>query len=296
MDLIYRYDPFQPVARPAVASAAEATRALTDGNDRLATLVKRMQLRTLGAEAGDPLVIPVSPISLGLPLVPGATLQQTPFALVLGCSDARAPIEAIFDQSFNTLFVVRIAGNVLGTECLGSIDYAVRNLGQSLKLVVVLGHSGCGAVSAAVDAYLSPHDFVDIAFTHALRSLVDRIQIAVRGASKALRSVGGDAIVSSPDYRENLIEMAVYLNAAITAYDLQREISSLGITTLPIVFGVYELSTMRVQGLPSDRSRPPSSESNFSAAPSSSDEFAELGNRLAKRLLSTGDVGSSAEW
>lgn len=296
MDLIYRYDPFQPVARPAVASAEEASRALTDGNDRLASLVKRMQLRTLGAEAGEPLVIPVSPISLGLPLVPGATLQQTPFALVLGCSDARAPIEAIFDQSFNTLFVVRIAGNVLGTECLGSIDYAVRNLGQSLKLVVVLGHSGCGAVSAAVDAYLSPHDFVDIAFTHALRSLVDRIQIAVRGASKALRSVGGDSIVSSPDYRENLIATAVYLNAAITAYDLKREISSLGITTLPIVFGVYELSTMRVQGLPDDRSRPPIPESNFSPAPSSSDEFADLGAQLAKRLLSSGDVGSSTEW
>jgi carbonic anhydrase len=296
MDLIYRYDPFQPVQRPVIESAEAARRTLIEGNTRLAEIVKRMQARTLGAEAGEPLVIPVSPITLGLPLVSGALLQQTPFALVLGCSDARAPIEAIFDRSFNDLFVVRIAGNVLGTECLGSIDYAVRNLGQSLKLVVVLGHSGCGAVSAAVDAYLSPQDFVDIAFTHALRSLVDRIQIAVRGAAKALTSVGGPSIVSSPDYRENLIETAVYLNAAVTAYDLKREIAALGITNLPIVFGVYELSTMHVRGLPDDRSRPPTFQTDFSAAPTSSEEFVKLGAELAERLLGGSDVGSSTEW
>src|SRR5690349_12668171 len=112
MDLIYRYDPFQPVSRPVVESAEAASQTLIDGNDRLAKLVQRMQARTLGAEAGEPMVIPVSPISLGLPIVSGASLQQTPFALVLGCSDARAPVEAIFDRSFNDLFVVRIAGNV----------------------------------------------------------------------------------------------------------------------------------------------------------------------------------------
>jgi len=296
MDLIYRYDPFQPVARPVVESAEAAARTLSDGNDRLAKLVQRMQARTLGAEAGEPLVIPVSPISLGLPLVSGALLQQTPFALVLGCSDARAPIEAIFDRSFNDLFVVRIAGNVLGTECLGSIDYAARNLGDSLKLIVVLGHSGCGAVTAAVDSYLSPKNFVDIAFTHALRSLVDRIQIGVRGAAKALQMVGGDEVVSSPDYREILIETAIYLNAAVTAYDLKREIASLGITGLPVVFGVYNLSTIRVRGLPDDRSRPRTQESDFSSAPGSAEDFEKLGAEVAQRLLGSGDVGASTEW
>ena len=61
---------------------------------------------------------------MGLPFLPGAALDQQPFAMVLGCSDARVPIESIFDQSFNEMFVVRVAGNVLGTEGLGSFDYA----------------------------------------------------------------------------------------------------------------------------------------------------------------------------
>ena len=100
------------------------------------------------------------------------------------------PIELIFDQSPNDLFVIRVAGNVLGVECLGSIDYAVANLGQSLKLVAVLGHTVCGAVSAAVDSYLTPKNYAEIAFTHAMRSLIDRIQTAVRGAARALEARG----------------------------------------------------------------------------------------------------------
>ncbi len=112
--------------------------------------------------------------------------MQSPFGIVLGCSDARAPIELIFDQSHNELFVVRVAGNVLGTECLGSIEYAARNFAASLRLVVVLGHSGCGAVGAAVDLYLDPVAYGAIAETHSLRSIIDRILVVVRIADKAL--------------------------------------------------------------------------------------------------------------
>src|SRR4029079_13659120 len=155
-------------------------------------------------------------------------LKQTPFALVLGCSDARVPVEQIFDQSFNDLFVVRIAGNVLGTECVGSVDVAVRQFAESLKLVVVLGHTGCGAVGAAVETYLSPKDYAAITFTHALRSLADRIMIAVRGASNALQNVCGRNVVHHPNYKDALKEVAVYLNAAITAFDLRREVIALG--------------------------------------------------------------------
>src|SRR5438552_17467632 len=148
-----------------------------------------MQQATLGEGTQTEVVVPICPVSLGMPIWAGEIPKQKPYALVLGCSDARVPIEPIFDQSFNDLFVVRIAGNVLGTECLGSVDYAVRHFADSLKLVVVLGHTGCGAVSAAVETYLSPQDYADIAFTHALRSLVDRIMISVRGASNALQHV-----------------------------------------------------------------------------------------------------------
>ncbi|WP_306213824.1 carbonic anhydrase [Actinoplanes sp. RD1] len=73
--------------------------------------------------------------------------SQAPFALVLGCSDSRLPAEIVFDQGLGDLFVVRTAGHVLDTAVLGSIEYAVAVLG--VPLIVVLGHTGCGAVAAA---------------------------------------------------------------------------------------------------------------------------------------------------
>ena len=97
--------------------------------------------------------------------------------------------------------MVRIAGNILGTEGLGSFDYAVRNLGHSLKAVVVLGHTGCGAVTAAVDTYLAPSEYANIAYTHSLRTLVDRLMIAVRGAAKAIERRCGNVAKVHPDYR-----------------------------------------------------------------------------------------------
>ncbi len=73
---------------------------------------------------------------------------QQPFAVVLGCSDSRVPVETIFDQGPGDLFVVRLAGNIVTSEGLGSIEYAIELLDSSL--VLVLGHTGCGAVQAAL--------------------------------------------------------------------------------------------------------------------------------------------------
>lgn len=292
MDLIYHYDPFQPVASSEIPDAATALAALRAGNERFADIVARMQAVTMGGAAGEPLVIPVSPISLGLPVVNGVAPTQTPFGLVLGCSDARVPTEAVFDQSFNDLFVVRIAGNVMGTECVGSIDYAVRQLGQSLKVAVVLGHTGCGAVTAAVDVYESPGDYVDIASTHALRSLVDRIQIAVRGAAKALRQTAGNEAANRPGYRKALIEVAVYLNAALTAYDLQREIRGVdGTRDLRVVFGVCDLGDLRIRALPD----PPQGDAQavrptFADAPERAEDFVELAARVSERVVARGTL------
>jgi carbonic anhydrase len=74
--------------------------------------------------------------------------DQHPFAVVLGCADSRVPPELVFDQGLGDLFVVRVAGNTLDDEILGSIEYAVEHLG--VRLVVVLGHENCGAVKAAL--------------------------------------------------------------------------------------------------------------------------------------------------
>ncbi|CAN5287349.1 carbonic anhydrase [soil metagenome] len=75
-------------------------------------------------------------------------LGQTPFAVVLGCSDSRVPIEIVFDQGFGYLFITRVAGNVVEIGTTGSIEYAVEHL--KTHLVVVMGHEGCGAVKAAL--------------------------------------------------------------------------------------------------------------------------------------------------
>src|SRR5262245_42098951 len=71
--------------------------------------------------------------------------RQAPHSIVLGCSDARVPAELVFDAGPNELFVVRVAGNVLGDECLGSIEYALYHFEESVRLLVVVGHTGCGA-------------------------------------------------------------------------------------------------------------------------------------------------------
>ena len=74
--------------------------------------------------------------------------KQEPFATILGCSDSRVPPELVFDAGFGELFVVRVAGNVLGRSILGTIQYAASHL--HTQLFVVMGHEGCGAVKAAV--------------------------------------------------------------------------------------------------------------------------------------------------
>jgi carbonic anhydrase len=76
------------------------------------------------------------------------TLMQTPFAVILGCSDSRVPTEIIYDQRAGDLFVIRVAGNVVEASTLGSIEYAINHL--KTRVVVVMGHEGCGAVQAAM--------------------------------------------------------------------------------------------------------------------------------------------------
>lgn len=80
------------------------------------------------------------------------TAEQQPFATILGCSDSRVPPEILFDQGFGDLFVIRVAGNVVDTDVTGSVEYGVDHL--KTQVVIVMGHEGCGAVTAA----LSPYD------------------------------------------------------------------------------------------------------------------------------------------
>jgi carbonic anhydrase len=298
MDIIYRYDPYKPIVPRQVDDAPAAIEFLIRGHERYCTIVTQVHKELVGDSSTGLVVIPSDPLTLGMPLWSGAPPVQVPFALVLGCSDARVPIEQIFDQSPNDLFVIRVAGNVLGVECLGSIDYAVNQLGASLKLLVVLGHSSCGAVTAAVDSYLAPKDYASIAFTHALRSLVDRIQVAVRGAATALERVAGASATRHPLYRAAMVETAVYLNAAITAYDVRREVDRLGGNTVRVVYGVFDLVQQRVRarpaGLDGDAAAPIPVFGDVATGP---DDFSTIGTEIAGAVacrLLTDTAGSPA--
>jgi len=109
--------------------------------------------------------------------------SQQPFAIILGCSDSRVPAEMIFDQGFGRLFVIRVAGNVVAPAQTGSVEFAVQQFKS--PLVVVLGHSNCGAVAAthsncgAVAATIAQLESPDTAFTPNVQSIVDRISPAV---------------------------------------------------------------------------------------------------------------------
>jgi carbonic anhydrase len=279
MDVVYRYDPFEPIEHRPIQDADQAIENLARGHNRYSTILRQLQREIMGGLAPQQIIIPGNVLSMGLPRVTGTAPAQTPFALVLGCSDARVPIEHIFDQSPNDLFVVRVAGNVLGVECLGSIDYAVSNLGQSLKLVVVLGHSSCGAVTAAVDSYLAPKNYAEIGFTHALRSLLDRIHIAVRGAASALEQVGGSRVSRRTDYREALLEAAVFLNAAITAYDVQRELKIPPANDTRVVYGVFDLVAQHL------RSHPRQELPIFADTPAGAEDLSQVAAAIAESIL-----------
>jgi carbonic anhydrase len=98
---------------------------------------------------------------------------QTPFAIVLGCSDSRVPAELVFDQGVGDLFVIRVAGNIVAPSQIGSIEFAAERFGT--RLVVVLGHSRCGAVQATLEELERPTEMR----SPNLRAIVDRIRPAV---------------------------------------------------------------------------------------------------------------------
>jgi carbonic anhydrase len=159
VEFSYRYDAAGVVPRPLPADANAARDRLDEGSRTIAAL-----LDSAADGAGTvQRVIPVDSRDLGRAGDERGAYKQHAYAAVLGCSDARVPIELIFNEGPNDLFVVRVAGNGLDSEVLGSLNYAVDHLGESLKLIVVLGHSGCGAVSAAVEAFLEPWTYLGLA-------------------------------------------------------------------------------------------------------------------------------------
>jgi carbonic anhydrase len=100
---------------------------------------------------------------------------QAPFAAILGCSDSRVPVEIVFDQGLGDLFVIRVAGNIVAPSQIGSVEFAAEQFGT--RLVVVLGHSQCGAIEATLEQLQRPRENQ----SRNLRSIVDLVRPSVEG-------------------------------------------------------------------------------------------------------------------
>ncbi len=242
LDIVYRCGMPDTSARPRPADSAAAARRLSEGNHEFAALLDGSSGRDVHAQR----IVPVDIRELGLGPAGDASPDQHPFAAVVGCSDARVPLELIFNEGPNDLFVVRVAGNTLGDDVLGSLKYAIEHLSHSLKLIVVLGHSGCGAVTTAVDVFLKPAAYLPLATKHSLRTILDGLFVVVQASARSIQNAFGPEIVRSPGYRAALIEASIVTNAALAAYSIQQEIGAAELTNLQTVYGVYLLDTRRV--------------------------------------------------
>jgi carbonic anhydrase len=131
---------------------------------------------------------------------------QEPFAIILGCSDARVPAEIVFDQGLGDLFVIRVAGNIVAPSQVGSVEFAAAAFGT--RLVVVLGHSNCGAIHATLEQLTRPTQDQ----SPNLRSIVNRIRPAVESLIE--RGAGAD--------RDALVRQAVRANIRMSADHLRH--------------------------------------------------------------------------
>ena len=166
---------------------------------------------------------------------------QEPFAVILGCSDSRVPAELVFDQGFGDLFVIRVAGNIVAPSQVGSIEFAASRFGT--RLVVVMGHTQCGAVEATLDMLQGR-----AVESRNLQFIVERVRPSVK-ALLASRSIGD---------REALLDAASRANVRASVEPLRHgsEILEQAVRTdgLLIVGAEYSLETGVVdffEGVPS---------------------------------------------
>ena len=194
-------------------SAREGLARLREGNARFVADVR----------SGDPLANRARRRAL--------TAGQEPFAIILGCSDSRVPAEMVFDQGLGDLFVIRVAGNVVASSQIDSVEFAAARFGT--RLVVVLGHSQCGAVIATLEELQQPKD----QRSRSLRAIVGRVRPAV------------EALLAT-DLRDDpdaLLQQAVRANIRASANQLRHgsEVLERLIATdgLVVVGAEYSLET-----------------------------------------------------
>lgn len=169
-------------------SAREAFERLQEGNLRFASHVRG------------------SDVFLSHPRRVELPTDQHPFAIILGCSDARVPAEIVFDQGLGDLFVIRVAGNIVAPSQVGSVEFAAARFGT--RLVVVLGHSQCGAIVATLEELRMPTENQ----SRNLRAIVDRVRPSVEGLLATDLRHDSDA----------LVEQAVRANIRVSVNHLRH--------------------------------------------------------------------------
>ena len=171
-----------------MVAAREGLERLRDGNRRFVSGIRRSGLYTGEARRTE--------------LAAG----QAPFAIILGCSDSRVPAEIVFDQGLGDLFVIRVAGNIVAPSQVGSVEFAAARF--NTRLVVVLGHSECGAITATLEELQQPRENQ----SRNLRSIVDRVRPSVE-------ALLGTAIRND---RDALVREAVRANIRASANHLRH--------------------------------------------------------------------------
>lgn len=151
--------------------AAEALKRLQDGNARFASGARGPEASSAGTRR------------------PALVTDQQPFAVILGCSDSRVPVEIVFNQGLGDLFVIRVAGNIVAPSQIGSVEFAAERFG--IRLIVVLGHTRCGAVQATLEELQQRPSGRT---SRNLSSIVDRIRPSVEGLLETELRLGPDAL------------------------------------------------------------------------------------------------------
>jgi len=171
-----------------MVSARDSLRRLQEGNLRFASNVRGVDAFVSHTRRAE------------------LTAGQEPFAIILGCSDSRVPAEIVFDQGLGDLFVIRVAGNIVAPSQVGSVEFAAAR--YATRLVVVLGHSQCGAILATIEELRMPTDKQ----SGNLHAIVDRVR-------PAIESLLTTNIANDPD---TLVQSAVRANINASVDQLRR--------------------------------------------------------------------------
>ena len=156
--------------------------------------------------------------------------KQHPFAAFLSCSDSRAPVELLFDQALGDIFSVRLAGNIASDKCIGSLEFSTKYLGS--KLIVVMGHSSCGAVKAACDDFKDGH----------IGEIINMIKPAIRHEKTVLNNRNS----KNEEFVQKICELNVryQIDQIVRTSDIIQDM--LQAKQIGVIGSVYNLATAEV--------------------------------------------------